>query len=295
MLSRVVFYYHSDCCWPCQSAIARFNWCEHGTIRSTRALPGHGAAKAKQTIANHSEEWQAEVDANRAASVMKARSNSHSEHLKLVTELNLEEQDNMIEAMAPMLVLQTAPSASQPLSIRRQEAFYVSRVRASLAKDTKKTSALYKVLEAKQKTAAHDYCKLTKATSVPDSWTRQGIIDTWILRQMWSELRADAHDTPGGSAYMEVRLYNRVAELDKQRHVDETKEDRFSLVRVALRGGSNMDTDDDLEVTEQLPMIIEEETRGIKRQSSAVCLIPDMQYVSVGGHRSNVQLHMRYV
>ena len=94
---------------------------------------------------------------------------------------------------------------------------------------------------------------------------------------------------------MEVRLYNRVAELDKQRHVDETKEDRFSLVRVALRGGSNMDTDDDLEVTEQLPMIIEEETRGIKRQSSAVCLIPDMQYVSVGGHRSNVQLHMRYV
>jgi len=51
-----------------------------------------------------------------------------------------------------------------------------------------------------------------------------------------------------------------------------------------------------IKLTEQLPMIIEEENRGMDEwQSSAVCLIPDMQYVSVGGHRSNVQLHMRYV
>ena len=66
MLSRVVFYYHSDCCWPCQSAIARFNWCEHGTIRSTRALPGSGwtdesAAKAKQTRALLGRGWTDEV------------------------------------------------------------------------------------------------------------------------------------------------------------------------------------------------------------------------------------------
>jgi hypothetical protein len=88
---------------------------------------------------------------------------------------------SLVDVLAPILVLCTPEGKFRPLKHRQKVDLFVSRFRATLARESTDQGSLHQMIIKKRTTAKVDYLSKTGNAVVPKSWEKPGNMVCCVL------------------------------------------------------------------------------------------------------------------